>query len=250
MLKLSAIIPTFNEEINIEAAIQSVSFADEIIVIDSFSTDNTIPLAEKHGVRILQREFDNFSNQKNFAISKATHKWVVLLDADERIGQTLREEMITVLAEGPQASAYYVYRRNYLLGREIKYSGWQNDKVIRLIERDKCKYNGKLVHEGIVTEGKKAFLKTKLEHYTYKDFDSFIRKKNKVAQLQAEMLASKNKKVNPFRLLIKPLYRFINHYILRRGFLDGFAGFFIASFYAYTLFTRYIKLWLINRGLK
>jgi glycosyltransferase involved in cell wall biosynthesis len=250
MLKLSAIIPTFNEEINIEAAIQSVSFADEIIVIDSFSTDNTISLAEKHGVRILQREFDNFSNQKNYAISKATHKWVVLLDADERIGQTLREEMISVLAEEPQASAYYVYRRNYLLGREIKYSGWQNDKVIRLIERDKCKYNDKLVHEGIVTEGKIAFLKTKLEHYTYKDFDSFIRKKNKVAQLQAEMLASKNKKVNPFRLLIKPLYRFIYHYILRRGFLDGFAGFFIASFYAYTLFTRYIKLWLINRGLK
>jgi glycosyltransferase involved in cell wall biosynthesis len=250
MLKLSAIIPTFNEEINIEAAIQSVSFADEIIVIDSFSTDNTISLAEKHGVRILQREFDNFSNQKNYAISKATHKWVVLLDADERIGQTLREEMISVLAEEPQASAYYVYRRNYLLGREIKYSGWQNDKVIRLIERDKCKYNDKLVHEGIVTEGKIAFLKTKLEHYTYKDFDSFIRKKNKVAQLQAEMLASKNKKVNPFRLLIKPLYRFIYHYILRRGFLDGFAGFFIASFYAYTLFTRYIKLWLINRDLK
>ena len=161
MLKLSAIIPTFNEEINIEAAIQSVSFADEIIVIDSLSTDNTISIAKKHGVRILQREFDNFSNQKNYAISKATHKWVVLLDADERIGQTLREEMISVLAEEPQASAYYVYRRNYLLGREIKYSGWQNDKVIRLIERDKCKYNGKLVHEGIVTEGKIAFLKTK-----------------------------------------------------------------------------------------
>ncbi len=250
MLKLSAIIPTFNEEVNIEAAIQSVSFADEIIVIDSHSTDDTISIAKKYGARILQREFDNFSNQKNFAISKATHQWVVLLDADERISKALREEMISILTKGSQASAYYVYRRNYLLGREIKYSGWQNDKVIRLIERDKCKYNGKLVHEGIVTDGKTAFLKTKLEHYTYKDFDSFIRKKNKVAQLQAEMLASKNIKVNPFNLLIKPLYRFINHYILRRGFLDGFAGFFIASFYAYTLFTRYIKLWLINRGLK
>ena len=250
MLKLSAIIPTFNEEINIEAAIQSVSFADEIIIIDSFSTDKTISLAKKYGVRILQRKFDNFSNQKNYAILKATHKWVVLLDADERIGEKLREEMITVLNDEPKASAYYVYRRNFLLDQEINYSGWQNDKVIRLIERDKCKYNGKLVHEKIVTEGKIGFLKNKLNHYTYKDFDSFILKKNKVALLQAEMLASKNKKVTPFRLFIKPLYRFINHYILRLGFLDGFAGFFIASFYAYTIFTRYVRLWLINRGLK
>ena len=250
MLKLSAIIPTYNEEMNIEAAIQSVSFADEIIIIDSFSTDNTIAIAEKYGVRILQRTFDNFSSQKNYAIENATHKWIVLLDADERIGEALKNEIQTVLNNEPKANAYWVYRRNYLLGREIKYSGWQNDKVIRLIERDLCKYNGKLVHEEITLPKKTAFLKNTLDHYTYKNFDSFINKKNKIAQLQAEMLAAKNKKVTLYLLLIKPSYRFVNHYFFRRGFLDGFPGFFIASFYTYTIFTRYIKLWLINKGLK
>lgn len=250
MHKISAIIPTFNEEENIEAAIQSVSFADEIIVIDSQSTDQTVSIAERMGAKILQRKFDNFSNQKNYAIEKATHNWVVLLDADEVISSALRDEMIETLHQGPKASAYYVYRRNYLLGREIKYSGWQNDKVVRLIERDLCRYNGKLVHEGIVTDGKMAYLKNKLDHYTYKDFDSFIRKKNKVARLQAEALALKNKKVTPYRLFIKPLYRFINHYFLRRGFLDGFPGFFIASFYTYTVFVRYVRLWIINNNHK
>ena len=250
MLKLSAIIPTYNEETNIEAAIQSVSFADEIIVIDSFSTDNTIAIAEKHGVRILQRAFDNFSSQKNYAIEKATYKWIVLLDADERIGEDLKNEIQTVLNHEPEANAYWVYRRNYLLGREIKYSGWQNDKVIRLIDRDLCKYNGKLVHEEIALPKKTAFLKNKLDHYTYKDFDSFINKKNKIAQLQAQMLAAKNKKFSLFLLITKPTYRFLNHFFFRRGFLDGFPGFFIASFYTYTIFTRYIKLWIINKGLK
>ncbi|MCS5662903.1 MAG: glycosyltransferase family 2 protein [Flavobacteriales bacterium] len=250
MQKLSAIIPTYNEEINIEAAIRSVSFADEIIIIDSFSTDHTIAIAEKYEVRILQRVFDDFSSQKNYAIENATHKWIVLLDADERIGADLKNEIQTVLSAKPKASAYWVYRRNYLLGREIKYSGWQNDKVIRLIERDFCKYNGKLVHEEITTSKKISYLKTKLEHHTYKDFDNFINKKNKVAQLQAQMLAAKNKKVTPYLLFAKPAYRFVNHYFFKRGFLDGFPGFFIASFYAYTIFTRYIKLWLINKGLK
>lgn len=250
MLKLSAIIPTFNEEKNIEAAIQSVLFVDEIIIIDSYSTDKTIDIAKKYNVRIIERTFDNFSNQKNYAIENAKHEWIVLLDADERIGGKLKVEIQNIIKNGPKASAYWVYRRNYLLGREIKYSGWQNDKVIRLIERDVCKYNGKLVHEEIALPKKTAFLKHKLDHYTYKDFDSFINKKNKVAQLQAEMLAAENKKASIGKLLIKPTYRFINHYFLRGGFLDGFPGFFISSFYFYTIFTRYIKLWLINKGLK
>ena len=209
--KLSAIIPTFNEEKNIEAAIQSVLFVDEIIIIDSYSTDKTIDIAKKYNVRIIQRKFDNFSNQKNYAIEHAKYEWIILLDADERIGEKLKVEIQNTIKKGPEASAYWVYRRNYLLGREIKYSGWQNDKVIRLIERDLCKYNGKLVHEEITLPKKTAFPQNKLDHYTYKDFDSFINKKNKVAQLQAEMLAAKNKKASIGKLLIKPTYRFINH---------------------------------------
>lgn len=201
MNKLSVIIPTLNEEENIEAAITSVSFADEIIVIDSFSSDNTLSIAEKLGARILCRVFDDFSSQKNYAIEKAKNKWIILLDADERVGEKLKKEILKLVSKDPINKAYWVYRRNYLLGREIRYSGWQNDKVIRLIEKDSCRYNGQLVHEEIVLPKKVGFLKNKLDHYTYKDFDSFIRKKNKVAQLQAQMLANKKKKFSILLLL-------------------------------------------------
>tara|TARA_B100001093_G_C26820631_1_gene1011721 strand:+ start:969 stop:1718 length:750 start_codon:yes stop_codon:yes gene_type:complete len=249
MNKLSAIIPTFNEEENIEAAIKSISFVDEIIVVDSFSSDNTVSIAKKLDARVFSRQFDDFSSQKNYAIEKANHKWIILLDADERVGEALKAEILNLMIN-PLSQAYWVYRRNFLLGREIKYSGWQNDKVIRLVNKDYCRYNGKLVHEEITLPNKVSFLKNKLDHFTYKDFDSFIRKKNKVAQLQAKMLANKNKKFSFFFLIAKSSYRFWNHYLFRRGYLDGFQGFFIASFYAYTIFTRYIKLWIINNEQK
>ena len=250
MEKISAIIPTYNEEIHIEAAIQSVSFADEIIIIDSYSTDNTIEIAKKYNTRVIKRKFDNFSNQKNHAIEEASHKWIVLLDSDERIEEKLQKEIIEAVNSRSNFGAYWIYRRNFLLKKEIKFSGWQNDKVVRVINRDYCKYNGKLVHEEIESSKEIGFLKERIIHYTYKNFDSFIAKKNKVAQLQAQELAIKNQKATLPRLLLKPLFRFINHYIFRLGFLDGFQGFFIASFYAYTIFTRYVKLWIINKGFK
>ena len=250
MEKITAIIPTFNEETNIEAAIQSVSFADEIIVIDSDSTDRTREIAQQYNTRIIQRKFDNFSSQKNHAIEQATYKWIVLLDADERIETKLQEEIVEVVNNASNFGAFWVYRRNFLLNKEIKYSGWQNDKVVRVIHKDFCKYNGKLVHEEISSSKEIGFLKERIIHYTYKDFDSFISKKNKVAQLQALELAKKNKKVTFTKLIFKPSFRFFNHYVLRLGFLDGFQGFFIASFYFYTVFTRYVKLWIINKGLK
>lgn len=249
MKKVSAIIPTYNEEVNIEKAIQSVSFADEIIVIDSYSTDNTIALAKKHNVRILYRKFDNFSAQKNYAIEKTTHKWVLLLDADERINHNLKLEILQVLKDEPTADAYWVYRRNFILKKEIKYSGWQNDKVIRLINKSLCKYNGKLVHEEIIAPQKTAYFQHKLDHHTYKDFKSFIYKKHRVAELQAQMLNTKTVKIFIPYVMLKSLFRFVNHYFLRRGFLDGYEGFFIASIYTYTIFTRYTKLWLIRKEL-
>ena len=250
MEKITAIIPTYNEEIHIERAIQSVSFADEIIIIDSYSTDQTVEIATRYNTRIIQRDFDNFSNQKNHAIEQATNNWIVLLDSDERIESKLKSEIIKAINSDSDFGAYWIYRKNFLLNKEIKYSGWQNDKVVRVIHKEYCKYNGKLVHEEIESSKEIGFLKERIIHYTYKNFDSFISKKNKVAQLQAEELALKNQKATLARLILKPAFRFINHYILRLGFLDGFQGFFIASFYAYTLFTRYVKLWILNKGLK
>lgn len=249
-MKITAIIPTFNEEIHIEEAIKSVSFADEIIIIDSYSTDNTVALIKRHKVTLIQRVFDDFSSQKNYAIGQATHDWIFVLDADERVTEFLREEILQTVLNKEESVAYWIYRSNIFMNREIKYSGWQNDKVIRLFNKEYCKYNGKLVHEEITAKGKVGFLKNKLEHYSYKNFDTVILKRNKYAQLQAESLYKKGVTPNLFHFLIKPAFRFFKHYIIQKGFLDGFQGFIISFMYCYTVLVRYIKLWLLIRKMK
>ncbi|NOQ91540.1 MAG: glycosyltransferase, partial [Flavobacteriaceae bacterium] len=226
--KITAIIPTFNEELNIEAAIKSVDFADEIIVIDSFSTDNTVALAKKHEVRLLQRKFDDFSSQKNYAINKVKYDWVFVLDADERISLVLKEEIKNTLKKQKDEVAYWVCRTNIYMNKEIKYSGWQNDKAIRLFKKEFCKYNGKLVHEKIVAKGKTGVLENKIKHYSYKGIDAMILKRNRYAQFQAEMLFEKGKKPNMYHFVLKPLLRFVKHYIIQLGFLDGYRGLIIS----------------------
>lgn len=248
-MKITAIIPTFNEEENIKGAIETISFADEIIVIDSYSTDKTVEIAKTFNVNVILREFDDFSTQKNFAISKAKNDWIYLLDADERVTDELKDE---ILAVEPSTNyvGFIVYRTFYFIGRKIKRGGWERDKVIRLFNRNYCKYNGNLVHETISADGELAFFKSKLEHYSYRGFDHYISKLNQYAQLRAEQLNRKGKKVTFFHIVIKPPVRFIIHYFIRLGFVDGFPGFVLAVTQSYGVLTRYIKLWLVRKKLK
>jgi len=249
-LKITAIIPTFNEENYIEDAIKSVSFADEVIVIDSYSTDKTVELAKKYKVRLIQRVFDDFSTQKNFAIDQASNNWIYLLDADERVPENLRLEILEAVKNPKEFVGFYVYRTFYFIGRKIKYSGWQRDKVVRLFLKKHCRYNGKLVHETIKTVGELGYFKSKLEHYSYRGFDHYINKLNQYAWLQAQQLQKKGRKVGDFHILIKPPTRFFIHYFIRLGFLDGFPGFVISVTQSYAVLTRFIKLWLLNNKLK
>jgi glycosyltransferase involved in cell wall biosynthesis len=244
---LTAIIPTLNEESNIRAAIESVDLADEIIVIDSCSTDNTAEVAEKMGCKVFIHPFDNFSSQKNRAIDLALNDWVLLLDADERITPELREEIRQVLSSDHNFDAFWVFRMNYFMGKEIKYSGWQNDKVIRLFRKDKCRYNGKLVHEEINAGGTVGFLKNKLIHNTYKSFDEYVDKLNHYASLQALEYGEKVGRITFYHLLLKPAFRFFRHYFLRQGYRDGFEGLAIACLQAYGVFARYAKIKLSRR---
>ena len=248
--KITAIIPTLNEEIHIRKAIESVNFADEIIVIDSFSSDNTVEIAKTQNVKILQRKFDDFSSQKNYAIQQATHNWIYVLDADERVTLELREEILEKVKNPNGFVGFNVYRTFYFIGRRLNYSGWQRDKVIRLFRKDKCKYDGRLVHERIAADGAIGFFKNKLEHYSYRGYDHYIEKLNHYSSLKAKTLFDKGKKVNAFHIIIKPPVRFIIHYIIRLGFLDGFPGFIISVVQSYGVLTRYIKLWLLKRKLK
>lgn len=238
---LTAIIPTLNESKNIVAAIKSVAFADEIIVIDSYSTDDTVLLAKELGVRIIQRKFDDFSSQKNYAISKAKHDWIFILDADERLTTQLKNEIIATTLKTNTKDAYWIFRQNFFAGKKINYSGWQNDKVMRLFDRKLCKYDG-LVHEEIVNQGSSGYFKGKMLHYSCDSTEAFKTKIKKYAELKSKELFIKRVKPTFFHLYIKPAYRFFYHYFLKFGFLDGKKGFAIASINAYGIKMRYKQL--------
>lgn len=247
MKKITAIIPTLNEEIHIEEAINSVSFADEIIVIDSFSSDQTVELAQKHNVKIIKRKFDDFSSQKNFAIDQAQHEWIYILDADERVTPEVEKEVLEAINDPGNYVGFYVRRSFYLSGKTVKYGGFQSDKVVRLFLKEFCRYNGNPVHETILADGKLGFFKHKIDHYSYRNYNHYIEKLNHYAALRAKQLHSQGKTVSLYHVLIKPPVRFFVHYVVRLGFLDGFSGFLIAKTHAYGVLTRYIKLWLFNQ---
>ncbi len=250
MTKITAIIPTLNEEIHIEAAIASVSFADEIIVIDSYSTDKTLEIASKLNVKIIKRKFDDFSTQKNFAIKAAKHSWIYILDADERVTPAVEKEILEAVKDPKDFVGFYVRRTFFFMDRNIKYGGCQRDKVIRLFLKENCKYNG-LVHETITAKGKLGFFKNRIDHFSYKSYNHYISKMNHYGALRAKQYFKQGKKVNfLFHILIKPPARFFIHYIIRLGFLDGFAGLIFAKTQAYGVLTKYVKLWLLNKGIK
>lgn len=247
--KVTAIIPTLNEEENIERALESVQFADEIIVVDSFSTDRTIEIAKSFGARILQRKYETAAIQKNWTIPQASHDWIVLLDADEWITAPLQEEIQQVINNEPKEVAFWIGRNNTFMGQRIRYSGWQNDRVIRLFRKSHCQYDDKRVHEEVEADGQVGTLVNRIEHDTYRTFDHYVEKLNRYAWLQAHDYDKKVKRISLVHILVKPPVRFCKHYFLGLGFLDGFPGFMISILQAYAVLTRYAKLWLIRRGI-
>ena len=247
--KISAVAITLNEESALPAFLKSLDFVDEIILVDSYSTDNTVAVAkENNKVTVFERSFDNFSAQKNFAISKANNNWVVFFDPDEEITSELTSEILNELIN-PKAIAYQVNRTFYFMGKRIKYSGLQNDYVIRLFHKNHCKYNGNLVHETMEADGEVRKLKTKVPHYTYKSFDDYTGKMHKYSALKAQMLYKKGKKPNAYHFFFRPWYRFVNQYFFKLGILDGTEGFILAYVSAFSVFKRYVNLWLLYRNI-
>lgn len=250
MEKLTAIIPTGNEAHNIEAVLESVSFADEIMVVDSYSTDNTVELARKYTDFIIQREYEYSASQKNWAIPQATHEWILLVDADERIPTELREEIQNILKNPGKEVGYWIYRDNLFMGRRLKDSGIKGDKCIRLFRKSLCKYEDKHVHAEIIAQGEVGSLRNRMLHDTYVDIDRFYAKMNRYATWQAEDYDKKTKHINFFHLCIKPCFRFLKHYIIGKGFLDGFEGYAYACSQHYAVKMRYIKLKMLRKGIK
>lgn len=240
MEKISAIIPTYNEAHNIEAAIDSLNWADELIVVDSFSTDDTVKLAKKKGARILQRAYEYSASQKNWTIPQAKNSWIFLLDADERCKPGLKLEIEGIM-QNPKTdfSAFWIKRENYFMGQRVRFSGWQGDRVVRLFKRDECHYEDKRVHAEIIAKGKIGLLKNKIEHYTYKDMDHFVAKMKKYADWSAKDHIKKTGTVGFYHLKFKPMIRFLRHFIVKGGFLDGKVGYEISKIMAKGVKWRY-----------
>ena len=249
MNKLTAIIPTGNEIHNIEAVIASVDFADEILVVDSYSTDGTYEKAQQLATKVIRRDYEYSASQKNWAIPQAQHEWILLVDADERVTPELKAEIQKILGNPPQdIVAYWIGRMNHFMGERVHYSGWRNDKVIRLFKRDYCKYEDKNVHAEIIANGSTGQLKNKLYHNTYITFDKYVEKMNRYATWQAKDYDKKTGRLTPYHFVIKPFWGFFKHYIVQSGFRDGVVGFTIGYLQAYVVFMRYVKLWLLRRN--
>ncbi len=243
MKKITAIIPTFNEEHNIEQAIESVKWADEILVVDSFSTDKTVEIAKNLGARILQREYGNSASQKNWTIPQASHEWIFLLDADERVDSSLEQEVKSIVSNTKEPfQAYWIKRRNFFMGKEVKYSGWQGDKVIRLFKRDLCKYEEKSVHAEVICDGEVGTMKQKLIHYTFKDIHHYLEKWDRYTTWSANDRAARGEQPGWYHFLIKPAFRFFHDYILKGGILDGLTGFILCTLSSASVFMRYLKV--------
>ncbi len=244
MQSISVLITTNNEAHNIEQVLASVQWADEIMVVDSFSSDETVALAKKYTDKVFQRAYKGPADQKNWAIPQLSHEWVLILDADERIGPELKAEIQTWL-EKPEIpfDAFWIPRQNYFMGQKIRYSGWQGDAVVRFFHRDKGRYDDKQVHEEIMTEGLRVSrLRHKMDHYTFKDLNHFLDKTRRYALWSAQDHLDKTPRVGWFHLWGKPLFRFFKHFVLQKGFLDGKVGFIISIIMAWGVFLRYVRI--------
>ncbi|MDO7171511.1 glycosyltransferase family 2 protein [Mariniflexile sp. AS56] len=242
--KISALIITFNEVKHIEAVIKNIDFADEIIVIDSFSTDGTFEILSKfENITTIQRAFNNFADQRNFAIEKASHDWILFIDADERITPKLENEILSEI-NNPQEFVAFMFRRIFFFKQKrIRFSGFQTDKTYRLFKKGSVQYyDDKIVHEQPKITGVSKLLKNKMIHYSFDSAAHYKAKMEHYASLKALELYNKGKKPHFFHFYVRPLYKFIVNYFLRLGILDGKEGFTLCYLSAYGVYYRYQKL--------
>ncbi|HEX9426471.1 MAG TPA: glycosyltransferase family 2 protein [Candidatus Polarisedimenticolia bacterium] len=245
---LSAIVPTYNEEATLRACLESVRFADEILVVDSFSTDGTLSIARELGARILQHEYVYSARQKNWAIPKAAHPWILLVDSDERVTPELRAEILALLETGPSHDGYWIRRANHFLGRRIRRCGWGTDKVIRLFRRDVARYQDREVHAEVDLPGRLPVLAHPLEHYSFRSFGQYFRKLQLYSEWGAAQLYKEGRRAGVAQIALRPLARFVKMYIIRLGLLEGVHGLVLSMLGAFTVYLKYARLW--EMGLK
>jgi glycosyltransferase involved in cell wall biosynthesis len=242
-MKISVVIITRNEAHRLEPALESIArLAYECIVCDSRSTDDTVTLAKRYGCRILERDFEDYSDQKNFANAHAEAPWILSLDADERLSPELRAEIENLLGVDPDCSAFSMPRLTFYLGRFIRHSGWYPDHKVRLFRKDRAQWSGEFVHERLVVHGEVRSLRGDLLHYSYADIEDHVARISRYSRLAAQGLFARGARCRWHHLALLPVVRAFKAYVLRAGFLDGFPGLTIAALSGYGIFLRYALL--------
>lgn len=245
---LSVTVITRNEASQIGACLSSVAWADEIVVVDGGSQDDTVAIAKTYTDRVIQRPWTGYADQKNFATSQAKHDWVLSLDADERVTEALALEIQTLLAAGPTCAGFYVARQNFFLGRSIRYAGWWPDYTLRLFDRKRGRFEARAVHEAVQVSGTTDRLHHSLLHDTYRTLAEFHERTGRYAELAAVQMKTEGR---PFRitdLLARPAWTFFRMYLLRQGFREGLHGLLLCGLYAYYTFLKYARLWEMEQG--
>ncbi len=249
-IKISSIVIARDEEDNIRRCIESlVNVIDDIVVmVDSRTTDKTLQIASSYrNVRTEVVEFTGFARTKNYALSKTKFDWILWIDADEELTRELVAELTEFKNNLPGFAAYDVARRAYFLGKWIRHSGWYPARVVRLFNKKDTSFNNKAVHEHLHVNGEIGHLKNDLNHYTDPSIEHYFKKFNIYTSLAAEELVNKGKKASFSDLVFRPVFLFLKMYIFRAGFLDGVHGFILAIFSSAYVFTKYCKLWELNK---
>ena len=237
MVPITATIITFNEAANIQAALESLSWADEIIVVDSESTDDTVAIARRFTDHVIVRPWPGYIAQKNFAADQATHDWIFSLDADERVTPELAAEITTALAKGPSAAGYRVPRVTFHLGRWIRSTDWYPDYQLRLYDRRRARWAGKYVHESVKADGAVEYLRSELQHFAYRDVAHHLETMDRYTTLAAKQMFEEGRRAGFLSLMVHPPAAFFRNYVLRGGFRDGKAGLIVS-----TMNARYVRL--------
>ncbi len=248
MSRISAIVIVYNEEKNIRRCLESLSWTDEIVVVDSYSQDRTKEIASSFTDKIFDLKWEGFGKKKEFAREKASCDWVLSIDADEVVSEKLKQEIKTIIKKDETLDGYYIPRLSNFLGKWIRHSGWYPDHSLRFFKKNKAQFDSSLVHEKLILNGKTGFLKSELLHYTDPDIHHYLLKLDRYTTLGAEKLFQKGKNTSLFDLILKPPAIFFKMFIQKAGFLDGWHGFLLACFSSFHVFTKYAKLWHLGKS--
>ena len=242
MARLSVAIVALDEEERIRACLESVGWADEIVVVDSGSSDKTVAIAREFTDRVLFHAWEGYGAQKNVALRQCRGEWLLALDADERVPEALRAEILATMAADPAVDGYRIPRRNFFQGAWVRHGGWYPDYQLRLFRRGRGAFTERAVHESVRVEGPVGRLRTPLDHDSYRGIADFVARANRYSELAARELAAAGRGGGLTDLLGRPLARFVSMYLLRRGFLDGRRGLVLALLYAHYVFLRAAKV--------